>query len=218
MSRIMLMAACLASSSFALSATANEPAPKQPKTEEQWLVELRNSASYKKGLEAMHGNVDFAYDQGAVRGAKHWETVHRYYLDLATANGCKDGMRLAEGPVRSCQNVPSLAPALGGAPYEEGKKEVMNLAREALRPARAQSVLLSIFDYGYIQGMRHGLRVHNDDLEWKQAYYQACVTRANDAAAEPTCSEKAKAWSAAVLERIKKQLDHFGTAESENSK
>lgn len=212
MSRISLTLACLACLTLARSVAAEET-PAEPKSEEQWLLNLRNSSSYKKGMETMHADVDLAYDHGAVAGAKHWETVHGYYLDLAVANGCKDGMQFAEGPVRSCEKVPRAKPTLRGPDYQRGQAVVTGLARDTLRPARVQSVLLSIFDYGYVQGLRHGIRAHNDDLEWKEAYYKACITRANDAEAEPMCAEKSKTWSAAVLVKIKKQVQSFGLEE-----
>lgn len=213
MSRIIVLVALAAVSLLSLRAAANEGAPAKPKTEEQWLAELRNSASYKKGLEAMHADVDLAYDRGAIRGAKHWETIHRYYLDLGAARGCKDSLQFVQGPIRTCEKVAATAPALRGTPYEEGQKEITDFVKEAGRPVRARSVLLSIFDYGYVQGLRHGLRFHNDDLEWKEAYYKACITRANEAEAEPLCAERAKIWSASVLENLKKQIDAFGQAE-----
>jgi hypothetical protein len=214
MSRIICTLACLACFTPALWAAADE-APSQPNSEEQWLLDLRNSASYKKGMETMHADVDLAYDRGAIRGAKHWEMVHRYYLDLAVANGCKDSMQFAEGPLRSCEKVPRTKPTLRGPDYQEGQKEVAALAHDTRRPAGVHSVLLSIFDYGYVQGLRHGLRAHNDDLEWKEAYYKACITRANEAEAEPMCAERSKIWSAAVLAKIKKQIESFGLVEKQ---
>ncbi|KPK16007.1 MAG: hypothetical protein AMJ62_07420 [Myxococcales bacterium SG8_38] len=209
MSRIVFAVSCVVSLFVAPFATAEEE-KQQPKTEEQWLVELRNSATYKKGAELIRQRIDFAYDAGAVRGAKHWETAHAYYVDLAGANGCKKGMELADDPVKSCRKVSGPEPALRGDRYEKGRAEISALSAEALRPARAQSVLINIYDYGYVQGLEHGLRARNESMEWTQRYYASCITRANKADAEPVCSRESKAWSAAAFEKLRAQIESFG--------
>ncbi|HSN84740.1 MAG TPA: hypothetical protein VLS88_19320 [Polyangiales bacterium] len=209
MSRIVLSLACLASLFFVSSSTAEED-KQEPKTEEQWLVELRNSATYKKGAESIRQRIDLAYDAGAVRGAKHWETVHAYYVDLARATGCKEGMRFADGPVKSCRKVSGPEPALRGDQYQKGRLEMVAESGEALRPNRVENVLVNIYDFGYVQGLKHGRRARNEGMEWTQRYYASCITRANEADAEPVCSKESKAWSAAILEKLHAQIEAFG--------
>ena len=213
MFRLILMALCLTCLALRSPAGAEEAQP-QTKSEEQWLVELRNSASYEKGLEEIRQRVDLAYDSGAIAGAKHWETVNSYYFTLARAKGCKTAMQLADGPTKECQKVAGSEPTLRGAEYQKGRDQIVALSRETLRPTRTQDVLLNIYDFGYVQGMRHGLRQHHDDLEWKQAYYKACVTRTADAQSEPVCATESKRWSAALLDRLSKQIESFGASTS----
>lgn len=215
MFRMILTVLCL--TCLALWSPAGAEEAKQTKRDEQWLTELRNSASYKKGLEEMREKVDFAYDLGAIAGAKHWETVHSYYSELARANGCKAATQLADGPTEACHPPSGPEPTLRSAQYESGREQVIALSRETSRPTRAQDVLVNIYDYGYVQGMKHGLRQHHDDLEWKQAYYKACVTRTASAQAEPVCSSESKRWSTALLDRLSKQIESFGASASKKT-
>ena len=216
MFRLISMVLCLTSLTLGSPVGAEEARP-QAKSEEQWLTDLRNSASYKKGLEEMRQRVDLAYDLGAIAGAKHWETVHSYYFELARANGCKTAVQLADGPTEACHRPSGPEPTLRSDRYKSGREQVIAISREASHPTRAQDVLVSIYDYGYVQGMKHGMRQHHDDLEWKQAYYKACVTRTADAQAEPVCSTESKRWSTALLDRLSKQIESFGASTSKKT-
>lgn len=182
----------------------------EAKTDEQWLLRLRNSASYKKGLIEVRKNVEAVYDSGAVNGATHWEDIHNYYIELARATGCKKGAGDAGGPSNECPKVSKAKPELLGTDYKTGKDQVIAIARETAYPNLVRQVLLTIYDYGYVQGMKHGLRSHNDNLRWKQAYYKACVERAKDAKREPVCAEASSAWSEALLKRLGKDMESHG--------
>lgn len=59
---------------FLLCAWFLLPSPataQEPEHDEQWLVELRNSGSYKKGMEQVREKIESMYDKGAVKGAAH---------------------------------------------------------------------------------------------------------------------------------------------------
>jgi hypothetical protein len=186
-------------------AAAEEVAP-----DEQWLANLRGSGTYKEGLSAVRAKIESAYDLGAVAGAVHWESIHDYYIELARAKGCKKGTPYAAGPVKACRRVSKAEPRLVGVRYKEGRKAVVALSQDTLYPALVRRVLFVIYDYGYVQGMKHSLRHHNDDLRWTQAYYKSCVNRANDAEHEPVCANASKAWSEAHLKRLRKQVESHG--------
>ncbi len=207
----IVIGTCLA---FGFAARAEE-AKREPVTQEQWLAELRNSVTYREGLEEVRGKVEAAYDFGAIQGVLHWQQVHEHYLELARAQGCKTALPFVEGPLQACVKVRGPEPRHRGNEYREGHEKIETLASKAKWKVPVESVLLSIYDYGYVKGMKHGLRVNNDNLEWKQAYYEACITRANQAKAEPICSRESIVWSKAMLDKLQKQIEGFGTAKLE---
>jgi len=182
----------------------------EPDRDEQWLATLRNSGTYQKGMNQVREKIEFPYDRGAVNGASHWDTIHAYYIELARAKGCKTGAPVADGPVKACHQVSTVEPKLLGPSYKKGREEIIALSMESLYPALVRKVLFVINDYGYVQGLKHGLRKYNDDLVWGQTHYKSCVQRANDATHEPDCAEASKGWSAALLERLRKQVESHG--------
>ena len=185
-------------------------AAEEPETEEQRLVALRNSGSYNEGMKQVREKIELTYDMGAVNGASHCDTIHGYYVEVARAKGCKKGAPYAEGPVKACHKVSKPEPKLLGAPYNKGRNAIVALSLESLYPELVRKVLFVIYDYGYVQGMKHGLRRNNDDLRWAQSYYKSCVARANDAAHEPVCASASKAWSEGLLKRLRKQIEAHG--------
>jgi hypothetical protein len=189
-----------------------------PADDEQSLASLRHSGTYQKGLKAVRDKIEFAYDLGAVRGASHWETVHNYYVGLARTKGCQKGAPFADGPVKACHKVSKAKPKVPGSPYKKGKGELATVSLESLYPELVRKVLFVIYDYGYVQGMKHGLRHHNDDIVWAQTYYKSCVARANDAEHEPVCAKASKAWSEALLDRLGKQIEAHGLPVGEKPK
>ena len=190
----------------------------EPADDEQWLASLRHSGSYQKGLSKVREKIEFAYDLGAVKGASEWETVHGYYLGLARTKGCKKGAPFADGPVKACHKVSKAEPKVPGSLYKNGKGELASISLESLYAELVRKVLFVIYDYGYVQGMKHGLRQHNDDLEWAQTYYKSCVARANDAEHEPVCAKASKAWSEALLNSLGKQIEAHGLPAREKQK
>jgi len=182
----------------------------EPDRDEQWLATLRNSGSYQTGMNQVREKIEFAYDRGAVNGASRWDTIHAYYIELARAKGCKTGLPFADGPVKACHQVSTVEPKLLGPSYKKGREEIIALSMESLYPALVRKVLFVIYDYGYVQGLKHSLRKYNDDLVWAQTYYKSCVERANDAAHEPVCAEASKGWSGALLQRLRKQVESHG--------
>lgn len=186
-------------------ATADEP-----EYDEQWLVELRNSGSYKKGMEQVREKIESMYDKGAVRGAAQWDAIHGYFIELARAKGCKKGAPYSEGPVKACHQVSRAEPKILSPSYKKGREDIIALSLQSLYPSLVRKVLFVIYDYGYVQGMKHGLRKYNDDLLWAQTYYKSCVARANDAVHEPACAEASKEWSEALLERLRTQVESHG--------
>ena len=181
-----------------------------PESKEQWLVELRNSGTYKKGMKEVREQIEFVYDLGAVAGASQWDAIHDYYIELARAKGCKKGAPYADGPIKACHEVSKAQPKLLGPPYKEGRTKIVALSLESLDPELVRKVLFVIYDYGYVQGMKHGLRKHNDDLRWAQSFYKSCVARANDAEHEPACAKASKSWSEALLKRLRTQVEAHG--------
>jgi hypothetical protein len=161
-------------------------------------------------MKQVREKIDFAYDLGAVKGASHWETIHGYYIELARAKGCKKGAPYADGPIKTCHEVSKAQPKLLGASYKKGRTKIVALSLESLDPELVRKVLFVIHDYGYVQGMKHGLRKHNDDLRWKQSFYESCIARANDAEHEPACAKASKSWSEALLKRLRAQVEAHG--------
>ena len=189
------------------------PAPataEAPTRDADWLAALRHSGSYKEGMEKVRAKIEFAYDRGAVIGASHFETIHGYQTELARTKGCEKGLPFADGPVQECHQVSARQPKLLGPPYEKGHAEVAALPLEPRDAALVRKVLLVIYDYGYVQGMKHGLRKHNDGLRWTQDYYRACMSRANDSEHESTCARSSKQWSNGVLKSLRKRVEAHG--------
>jgi hypothetical protein len=122
----------------------------------------------------------------------------------------REKIEFADGPVEACHEVSQPEPKALGSPYKKGKGEIVTMSLEFLYPDLVREVLFVIYDYGYVQGMKHGSRQHNDDLEWAQTYYKSCVARANDAEHEPVYAETSKAWSEAILNGLRKEIDAHG--------
>jgi hypothetical protein len=114
--------------------------------------------------------------------------------------------------------VSKAEPKVPGSPYKKGKAELATMSLESLYPELVRKVLFVIYDYGYVQGMKHGLRKHNDDIAWAQTYYKSCVARVNDAEHEPVCAKASKAWSEALLHRLRKQIEAHGLPVGEKPK
>lgn len=199
-------------------AAAAEERPSGPQTQEQWLKALRGSSTYRQGLGDVRSLVEKAYDSGAVAGASHWEDMHEYYEGLARAKGCEKGMPFAEGPTKACHRVAGPEPALTGRDYHEGMEGTVQLAKETSYPDLIEQVLRVLYDYGYIQGLKHGIHVHNDDIRLAQSYYRACMSRANDAKGEPVCAEGSKAWAADTLENLRKRIEGHSLARPPEAK
>jgi hypothetical protein len=178
-------------------------------SEESELAALRHSRSYQEGITQVRDSLERAYDLGAVRGAAWWQTKHDYFLELATAKGCAKGSPYSEGPVKVCNPVSEPAPKLLGPPYEQGRKEIASLSRETPYPELTRKIEIVIFDYGYVQGMKHGLRKNNDNLRWTQAYYKACVQRVGDPKHEPECASASTTWSKNLLDEMYSTIDAF---------
>jgi len=186
--------------------------------DKNWVKAVRGSGTYQKGITQVRGLVDAAYDVGALRGAARWEDIHEYYLGLARAKGCQRGTPFATGPVQTCHRVRSSEPELTGVDYRQGIGEVEKLADSTRYPSVVRKILLVLYDYGYLQGMKHGVRVHNEDIRLAQAYYRSCMERANDAKGEPSCAQGSKAWADALLKRLNKQIEAHGLAADRQAK
>lgn len=171
---------------------------------------LRHSGTYQTGLKLVREKIEFAYDVGARTGASRWGTIHGHYVELARAKGCAQGAPYAEGPVKACHEVSTSEPQLLGASFKKGQQDVVSQALESLHPERVKSVLLVIYDYGYVQGLKHGVRKNNDGLVWTQMFYGSCVEQTNDAAHEPICADASKAWSESILKRLRAQIEGHG--------
>jgi hypothetical protein len=191
-------------------AGAEEPPTDQAQTPEQWLKALRGSGSYREGLADVRKYVEAAFDLGAIAGASRWEDVHEYYIGLARAKGCQKGKPYSAGPVRACHRVSGPEPKMLGEEYAEGKAKTRALAKDTAYPARVEGVIVVLYDYGYVQGLKHGLRAHNDNIRWAQTYYRSCMERANDARGEEPCAESSKAWADQLLARLKKRIEAHG--------
>lgn len=191
-------------------ATAEAPKAEAPLTEEQRLVKLRNSGTYKQGLERANSKIEHAYDLAAVKGSAHWEAIHSYYLELAKATGCKTGKPHATGPVKACHKPSVDEPQLLGDGYKSGRREITAYSKESLYSELVGRVLFVVYDYGYVQGMKHGIRLHNDELRWAQTFYKSCMARVNDAQHEPTCARASTKWSEGLLEKLRAQIESHG--------
>ena len=208
MARSFLLALCLVL--WLPSLAAAEEAREAPQTEEEWLKELRGSGSYREGLDKVRELVERAYDLGGIAGASHWEGVHQYYTGVARAKGCERGKPLADGPVEVCHQLAGPEPKMVGRNYKEGMADTVALAEQTAYPALVRRVLVVLYDYGYVQGMKYGLRSHNDDIRLAQTYYRACMAHASDARGEPTCANSSKKWANELLARLKKQIEAHG--------
>jgi hypothetical protein len=198
---------------LALVLCAAQPSPaeaEETQTDESWVKSVRGSGTYQKGITAVRRLVDASYDIGALRGAAHWEDIHEYYLGLARAKGCQQGKTYATGPVQECHRVSGPEPQLTGIDYREGMAEVEKLAVGSRYPSVVRKILVVLYDYGYLQGMKHGVRVHNEDIRLAQTYYGSCMERANAAKGEPACAQGSKEWSEGLLKRIKKRIEAHG--------
>lgn len=178
--------------------------------EEAWLLQLRGSGMYKKGLEAVHSKIDAAYDLGAVAGARRWERIRDHYIEVARSKGCQKGKPHAQGPVKACHRVSTQQPKILGEAYKKGQAKIVAISRETLDPKTVHKILASIYDYGYVQGMKHGWRHHNDEMEWAETYYRSCITRATGAEHEPVCAKASRAWADAAIERLRKRVEAHG--------
>jgi hypothetical protein len=200
---------------FALLATSpslaeERPAEAAPPTEEAKAKAVRGSTSYREGLKNVHERVEAAYDLGALAGAAHWEHIHDYYSSVARTKGCEQGMPYAQGPVEACHQTSGPRPKIVGAEYQAGKAEIDQQAKDTLYPDLVKVVLQGLYDYGYVQGMKHGLRKHNDDLALAQTYYRACMARATGPKGEAACSKGSKAWADELVAQLKRQVEAHG--------
>jgi hypothetical protein len=193
-----------------LSSPAGAEQGESAQTEERWLAELRGSGTYHKGITSVREYVDAAYDEGAIAGASHWEDIHEYYIGLARMKGCQKGQPFTEGPIHACHQVSGPAPRLTGSTYAKAKKLALKRADKSSYPERVRPVLEILFEYGYVQGLKHGLRVHNEEIRFRQSYYRSCMTRGNSARAEPVCAKSSKAWADALLQKLEKQMEAHG--------
>ena len=176
----------------------------------QWVKAVRGSGSYQAGMRNVREYIDKAYDIGALKGAAHWEDIHVYFISLARAKGCQRGKAYAEGPVKACHKVTEKEPSVTGPDYRAGLTQVTEVADDTHYPGRVRIVLTSLYDYGYVQGMKHGLRVHNDDIRLAQTYYKSCMARATSNKGEKACATGSKEWSEAQVARLKKRIEAHG--------
>ena len=204
--RFLALAVCL----WLPSLAAAEEAPAEPQSEEARLKMLRGSGSYQEGLGNVRRLVEKAYDLGAIAGASHWEDMHDHYTRVALAKGCHRGKPLANDPVEACQEVRVPEPEVTGRDYTEGMAKTRTLAKQTLYPDTVERILVVLYDYGYVQGMRYGVRVHNDDIRFAQAYYRACMERASGGKGENTCAKSSKAWADSLLKRLRNQVEAHG--------
>lgn len=216
MSRFVLLSLCLSLSSASWARA--EDAPPKPTSEEQWLRGLRGSTSYREGMANVRRLVEAAYDEGAIAGASHWDDLREYYISLGREKGCKQGLPYAQGPTKACHRAVGAPPGITGRIYEERAAKVAKLADETSHPETVRRVLVVLFDYGYVQGLKHGLRSNEDEIRWRQAYYRSCMTRANDAAGETTCANGSKEWATGALDEIEKQINTHGLTAGQSSK
>ena len=177
---------------------------------EDWVKEVRGSGSYQAGLRNVRNLMEAAYDIGALKGAAHWEDIHSYFTSLARAKGCARGKKYAEGPVEVCHKVTGKEPPITGPDYEAGLKKVTAMANATLYPDTVRRVLKSLYDYGYVQGMKHGVRVHNDDIRLAQTYYRSCMSRVSKPEGEASCASGSKGWSEALVARLRKRIEAHG--------
>jgi hypothetical protein len=179
-------------------------------TNEDWVKAVRGSGSYQQGLTKVRDLTDRAYDVGALKGAKHWEDMRAYYISTARKKGCERGTPYAEGPVKACHQVTEKTPSLMGSDYRDGAKEVADIADETLHPDLVERALESLYDYGYVQGMKHGVRANSDSIRIKQTYYRSCMARVTSAKGEEACATGSRKWSDALIARVRKQLESHG--------
>ncbi len=189
------------------SAAGAEERQEQPQSEEQWLKALRGSDTYREGRDNVSRFVDQAYDLGAIAGASHWEDMNEYYAGLARAKGCETGKPFADGPVKACHRMEGPEPKLVGRDHAEGLAKAVALAEETSYPDRIEPVLVLLYDYGYIQGLKHGIRINDESIRLRQTYFRACMARANGGKGEPACAEGAKTWTAKLLDRIHQRVE-----------
>jgi len=179
-------------------------------TDEEWVKAVRGSGSYREGLRKVQDLMDRAYDIGALKGAAHWEGIHEYFISLARKKGCEEGKRHSAGPVETCNEVPKKEPPITAGGYREGLEEVGRIAADTLYPDLVRQVLKPLYDYGYVQGMKHGVRVYNDDIRLTQSYFKACISRASHENGERACAEGSKKWSDAQIERLRERIEAHG--------
>ncbi len=154
--------------------------------------------------------IEAAYDEGAIAGASHWDDLREYYLSLAREKGCQQGLPYSEGPTKTCHRAEGEKPAMTGRVYDERLAKVAKLADETSHPSAVRRVLVVLFDYGYVQGLKHGVRSRQDAIRWKQAFYRSCMTRANDAKGETPCANGSKEWTDRTLGEIENRIEMHG--------
>lgn len=210
-----LAALCVAFT-LAASAATTAVADSSPRTsaerqsDEAWLAKVRGSGSYREGMAKVDELISAAYDLGAIAGASHWEDIHEYYISLARAKGCQEGTPFATGPVKACHRVSGPEPKVVAKDYANGKRRTLALTEGMIYADLVKRVLLVLYDYGYVQGLKHGLRVHNDEMRLTQTYYRSCMARANDAKGESSCAKSSKSWSNALLTRLRDSVEAHG--------
>jgi hypothetical protein len=208
MTRFLPLALCLTLRSTSIAAA--EDVPERPTAEAQWLRSLRGSGSYRDGLRSVRTLVEQAYDLGAIAGASHWEDVHEYYTSVARAKGCERGNTFTDELMQACHRETGPEPKLVGRDYNEGLVKAATLADEVSHRSLVKRMLAVLYDYGYVQGLKHGLRTHSEGIRLVQIYFRSCMERANDAKAEGSCAEGAKSWVGKLLERLRRHIDAHG--------
>lgn len=173
--------------------------------EEQWLVELRNSGTYKKGIDHAVDVIERAYDIGAVGGASQWMLIHEYHRQAATAKGCRTGAKLAAKSASTCPKLGGSKPGVVSKDLNADKKRALEPAATALRPELVRRVLTTVHSYGYANGLEYGWRKNDGDVAWTGRYYKACMEFADDANIEKQCANAADQWAATEIARLKKQ-------------
>lgn len=173
-------------------------------TQEQWLVELRNSGTYKKGLDRAVDVIEHAFDIGAVGGASQWRTIHEYYREAATSKGCKAGAKFVGTSPYDCPKLTGKQPGVLSPDYAADRARALEPAENAARPDLVRRVLTSVYQYGYAHGLEYGWRKNDGDVAWTGRYYKACMEYAAESNIEKQCAKAADTWAGSEIERLKR--------------
>lgn len=171
----------------------------------QWLVELRNSVTYKEGLERAVGVIEHAYDIGAVGGASQWTMIHENFRQAASSKGCTTGARLAGKSAAACPKLGGPKPGVLSESYGADRKRALEPAAESARPALLRQMLATVHSYGYAHGLEYGWRKNEGNIAWKGRYYKVCMEFADDSDIEKRCASAADRWAATEITRLQNQ-------------